>query len=55
MLTFDKLLINYLFTYIIFASAIKFTKTSTKNFCTDNSVYLIVQLDTFYSILNKET
>ena len=28
---------------------------SQKQFCTDNSVHLIVQLDTFYSILNKET
>jgi len=34
-LTFSKLLINYLFTYVIFATVIKFTK----KVCTDNSVH----------------
>jgi len=48
-LTFGKLFIIF----YIYASAIN--KNSQKQFCIDNSVYLIVQLDTFYSMLNKKT
>jgi len=48
-LTFGKLFIIYLH-----ISHLHLQLNSQKQFCTDNSVYLIVQLGIFYSMLNKE-
>jgi len=50
-LTFWQI-IYYLFIYTI--SYLRLQENSQKQFCTDNSIYLIVQLETFYSMLNKE-
>ena len=49
-LTFGKL-----FIICLHMSYLHLQLNLQKQFCIDNSIHLIVQLDTFYSILNKET
>ena len=48
-LTFGKL-----FIICLHMSYLQLQLNSQKQFCTDNSVHLIVQLDPFYSILKKK-